>query len=171
MAFLEAMKGYYEAEKSTGKGLFIFGFVIGAVCLFILFRKWNQALFKGMFFPLALLCAVSALAGPYLYWNNQRRLEQFPVEYQGQQKEFIEKELERFDGRKGVNSTWIYLKSLWAVLFLTGIIAIFVSHSNLLKGIALGLMMWACFGMVVDTFAEDRARDYAKELQKQWKNF
>lgn len=167
MDFTETIIEYYQGERNEASYLFIFGLILLVNSIIIWFNLNSNVMLKGLFYPILLLTMLSILAGGYNVWNNQRRIDKLPIEYKKDNQVFLKKEVERFTAPNGVNSWWLPLKVFWFFLLLLGFSITFLTKSDFIQGIALGLIVWGCFGMIVDGFAQQRAKNYTFELLKQ----
>lgn len=167
MDFTETIIEYYQGERNEATCLFILGFILLAISIIIWFNLNSNLMLKGLFYPILLLTMLSISAGGYNVWNNQKRLEKLPIEYKKDSQVFLKKEIERFTAPNGVNSWWLPLKVFWGLLLLLGLFITFLTKSDFIQGIAIGLIVWGCFGMIVDGFAHQRAKKYTFELLKQ----
>lgn len=60
----------------------------------------------------------------------------------------------------------VAFKSILEIVVAFGLIYNLLTKSDFIQGIAIGLIMWGCFGMVVDGFAHQRAKIYTFEMLK-----
>lgn len=155
---------YYKGERYEAVWLVIFGLLLFLISLLIGRNMSTNEMLKGLFYPLVLLTAVSIFAGGYNVWNNQKRLENLPAKHAQDHKLFVKEEIQRFEGANGVNKWWLPLKIVWSIFLIVGLVVTFLTKSDFIQGIAIGLIIWGCFGMVVDGFAHQRAKIYTSQL-------
>lgn len=167
MDFTETIIKYYQGERNEASYLFILGLILLVITIIIWFNLNSNVMLKGLFYPILLLTILYIFAGGYNVWNNQKRIEKLPIEYKNDRQVFLNKEIQRFTAPKGVNSWWLPLKVFWGLLLLMGLSITFLTKSDFIQGIAIGLIVWGCFGMIVDVFAHLRAKNYTFELKKQ----
>lgn len=167
MDFTETIIEYYLGERNEAAYLFILGLILLVVSIIIWFNLNSNVMLKGLFYPILLLTMLSLFAGGYNVWNNQKRIEKLPIEYKNARQGFLENEIQRFTAPNGVNSWWLPLKVFWGSLLLLGLSITFLAKSDFIQGIAIGLIVWGCFGVIVDGFAHQRAKNYTFELLKQ----
>jgi hypothetical protein len=167
MDFSETIIEYYQGERNEAVYLFIFGLILLVISIIIWFNLNLNEMLKGLFFPILLLTILSLFAGGYNVWNNQKRINIFPIEYIQDSEVFLKTEIQRFTAPNGVNSWWLPLKVFWTVLLILGLSITNLTKSDFIQGIAIGLIVWGCFGIIVDGFAHQRAKKYTFEVLKQ----
>lgn len=165
MEFEQHLLTYYRGERFEAALLAAFGFLASGVA-FAMWRSVDEnSLVKGMIYPVAFLALLTVLLGSFGVYNNSRRLTDMPAAYQQAPAELVERETQRFEGRYGVNSWWLPLKLLWAVLILVGMTTTLLARSDFVQGVAIGLLVIGTMGFVIDGFAHQRAKIYTKTLQ------
>lgn len=167
MEFTETLIGYYRGERNEAWWLVVTGVLLLGIGAIIWKNMFTNEVLRGLFYPILFLGMVASCAGAFNVWNNQRRLDTFPKEYQINPEMFVSKEVDRFQGKGGVNSWWQPLKITWTLFLLSGVALGFWSTSGWWHGFALGLLLWGTFGWVVDAFAHQRAKLYTLELVQQ----
>ena len=167
MDFTQHLITYYKGERLEAILLAVFGFVtIGIASVMWQHINQNQML-KGLFYPIAFLGAFTFLVGGFNAYNNNQQLEKLPIEYSANQKEFVQTELQRFEGNNGVNKWWMPLKITWAILVVVGLVLSFTTKSELRNGIAIGLILIGAMGFIIDGFAHQLAKVYTAILRNQ----
>lgn len=164
MDFAQHLVSYYEGEWQEAALLTAFGVALTGVAVVMWQHADQNGLIKGFFYPIALLAAFTAMAGSFGVYNNQQRLAAMPAQYAQNQAEFVQAERNRFEGQSGVNTWWMPLKVLWAVLVIAGIAVSFTTRSDFMHGIAIGLIVIGAMGFVIDGFAHHRAKAYTAAL-------
>jgi len=167
MSFSDHIMLYYKGERYEAVLLFIFGWICLFISLPIIGSKTSNPLSKGLLYPIIALTVVCMFAGGYNAWNNNNRLRIMPNKYAKDASAFIKMETRRFEGANGVNSWWLPLKITWIVFLIAGSAATLFTKSDFIHGNAIGLIIWGCFGMVVDGFAHHRAKIYTAQLLQQ----
>jgi hypothetical protein len=164
MDFAQHMVSYYKGEWQEAVFLATFGIALTALAVVMWQHADQNALLKGLFYPIAFLAAFTVCAGCLGVYNNNQRLATMPAQYAKNQVEFVRAEHNRFEGAKGVNTWWMPLKVLWAVLVIAGIAVSFTTRNDLTHGIAIGLIIIGAMGFVIDGFAHHRAKIYTAVL-------
>ena len=164
MDFAHHLVSYYKGEWLEAALLTAFGVGLAGVAVVMWQHADQNSLLKGLFYPIAFLAAFTAMAGSFGVYNNQQRLATMPAQYAKNQTEFVLAERNRFEGKSGVNTWWMPLKVLWAVLALVGIAMSFSTRNDFAHGIAIGLIVIGAMGFVIDGFAHHRAKAYTAAL-------
>ena len=94
---------YYKGERFEAVLLIIFGVLTLGVAIYMWQYLHHNQLLKGLFYPIAFLALFTLFAGGYNAYNNNQRLEQLPLKYKANQKEFVETELDRFEGKSATS--------------------------------------------------------------------
>ncbi len=169
MDFAQNLITYYKGERFEAMLLTILGiFLIGIACFMWQYQSQNQMV-KGLFFPIAFLAIFTLLAGGFGAYNNSQRLEHLPLKYAENPKQFVQSEIDRFEGKNGVNTWWMPLKITWTILTVAGIALSFLTKRDLINGIAIGLILIGAMGFIIDGFAHQRAKIYTAVLDEQVK--
>jgi hypothetical protein len=170
MNFTQHLITYYKGERFEAILLTVFGFITIGIAI-VMWQNYNQnQMLKGLFYPIAFLGLFTFFAGGFGTYNNSKRLEQLPLKYTANQKEFVQTELNRFEGKSGVNKWWTPLKITWALFVVIGMALSFTTKSDLINGIAIGLILIGAMGFIIDGFAHQRAKVYTSFLSDFHKN-
>lgn len=164
MDFAQHLVNYYKGEWLEAALLAALGVALTGVAVVMWQHADQNGLLKGLFYPIAFLAAFTAMAGSFGVYNNQQRLATMPAQYTQNQTEFVQAESNRFEGKSGINTWWMPLKVLWAVLVIVGIAVSFTTRSDVKHGIAIGLIVIGAMGFVIDGFAHHRAKAYTAAL-------
>lgn len=164
MDFAQHLVSYYKGEWLEAALLTAFGVTLAGVAVVMWQYAGQNGLLKGLFYPIAFLAAFTVMAGSFGVYNNQQRLATMPAQYVQNQTEFVQAERNRFEGKSGVNTWWLPLKVSWAVLAVVGIAVSFITRSDFVHGIAIGLVVIGAMGFVIDGFAHHRAKAYTAAL-------
>ena len=140
MDFAQHLVNYYKGEWLEAVLLTAFGIPTTSVAVVMWQHADQNALLKGLFYPIAFLATLTVLTGSFGVYNNSQRLATMPAQYAQNPAEFIQAERNRFEGTNGVNTWWMPLKVLWAVLAIAGIIASFITRNDITHGI-IGLLL------------------------------
>lgn len=167
MEFEKHLVDYYKGEWLEATLLTVFGMTIAVISVMMWHYAHQNTLLKGLFYPIVFLAIFTSLTGGYGMYNNGQRLAVMPAHYVESPSAFTLAERNRFDGPYGVNTWWVPLKILWAVLTVVGISLSFFTRSDLTHGVAIGLMCIGVVGFLIDGFAYHRAQIYTAALQAQ----
>ena len=168
MDFAQHLVSYYKGEWLEAVLLTAFGLTTTSVAVVMWQHADQNALLKGLFYPIAFLAAFTVLAGGFGVYNNSQRLAAMPAQYAQSPTAFVQAESKRFESRNGVNTWWMPLKILWTALAVAGIAVSFVTRNDLTHGIAIGLIVIGAMGFVIDGFAHHRAKEYTAVLLAQY---
>lgn len=167
MDFTQNLITYYKGERLEAVLLAVFGVVTIGIAV-VMWQNFNQnQMLKGLFYPFAFLAVFTFLVGSFGTFNNTRRLEKMPLQYAENPKAFVQAEIDRFEGKNGVNKWWLPLKITWAILAVAGIVLSFATKSDFINGIAIGLILIGAMGFIIDGFAHQRAKIYTTVLTGQ----
>jgi hypothetical protein len=165
--FSEMLLDYYKGERAEAVLLAVLGVFLWVACWLVWRHMPTNAMLKGLFYPLVLLALTGLLAGAFNAWNNHQRLQKMSRAYQEDPQAFVGQEVARFEGKGGVNAWWVPLKITWTICLLLGLLLSYLKPHGFVHGVALGLILWGCFGLMVDGFAHQRARVYTAQLLQQ----
>jgi hypothetical protein len=165
MNFLEQMTLYYKGEWLEALLLAAFAVVAGGVAFAAWQYSQQNALLKGMLYPLVFISVVGVAVGGFGVYNNSQRINQFPSQYQQDTKAFVKTEYQRFEGSNGVNKWWLPLKITWATLIVLGLFLTFLMSGAFWHGLAIGFFIVGTAGLVIDGFAHHRAQVYTEALR------
>ena len=164
MDFAQQLVSYYKGEWLEAALLAAFGVVTTGLVTGMWQHTDNNALLKGLFYPIAFLAVFTVLAGTFGVYNNSQRLANLPVQYAEKPLVFLQAERARFESANGVNAWWLPLKLLWAALAMAGIALSFSTRSDFVNGLSIGLIIIGATGFVIDGFAHQRAKIYTAAL-------
>lgn len=167
MDFAQQLVSYYKGEWLEAALLAAFGATLAGVTLATGLYTDPCSLIEGFSYSMAFLAVSTLFAGAFQLYSNSRRLATMPAQYAQNPKAFVQAELNRFEGKGGVNSWWMPLKILWAIFVIGGISVPLVIGSELVQGVAIGLLVLGGVGFVIDGFAHRRAKQYTAALLAQ----
>lgn len=162
--FIQDLNTYYKGEKNEAIWFTLLGIILVISSVVIWRNSIDNVLLKGLFYPIAIFGVFSTLAGGVNIYNNNLRLVKLPIEYEIQKDEFIKKEYQRFEGKRGVNNMWFPLNIMWSIITLIGIVMIFISKGDFKHGVAIGLIVIGSIGFLIDGVASYRAKIYTSQL-------
>jgi|GEM_PF-1809191 len=166
MDFSHSITAYYQGEKAEAILLTIVGALVCAGFVFLSLR-YPSELVKGLRYPVGLFILIALFAGSFNAYNNARRLRELPGQYAQDQAAFIQGEIQRFDGKGGVNTWWLPLNIAWSLLVVAGLTLYVVRPGFYSKGLAIGVLFLGFSGLLIDAFAKQRAVLYTEHLYQQ----
>lgn len=164
MDFAPHLISYYKGEWLEAVLLTVFGITTTSLSVVMWQHSDQNALLKGLFYPMAFLATFTLLAGVFQAYSNSQRLTTMPAQYAQNHVEFLKAEHKRFEDSNGVNTWWMPLKVLWAILVIAGIAVSFATRNDLTHGIAIGLIVIGAMGFLIDGFSHQRAKVYTAVL-------
>lgn len=162
MDLLADMENYFKGERDLALIMIPFGLAVLSLAYYLWLHykgSFGQAfMFTSLLVGLGLLVAgsVMMLKGGMDINKNIALIELDPAG-------FITVELERVSHMN--KSLWPALKVLWAAIVLASLVVIFFINHEIVRGIALALLLAAAVFMVVDILAEKRALIYEEKLR------
>jgi hypothetical protein len=160
MGFLEAVEVYARGERLAGLALVPVGLCLVGAGLYLVIG-YAGGLGKGMGIPLAIAGVAAAIGGGVLVKTVNDRQVQLAEAFEVEPDAPRAAEVTRMDK---VNANWSVLKTAWSVTILVGLGLLFAVGRPWVQGLALALICLCALALVVDTFAEVRARLYADRL-------
>jgi hypothetical protein len=160
MEFVDAMGEYFAGEKSTGLGVAAYGVVLAAAA-FWLSRTQQGGFMWALAIPLGVLGLGALVGGIVLFAKTGPQLDALIELHRSDPAAFIAQELPRM---QKVNANWPRLEAAWTVLIVGGLASVWLSGRDWLHGLALTLLVLGTTGMIIDVFAERRAKLYTARL-------
>lgn len=133
----------------------------------VLFWKFGGTInAKALVLPLIITGFLFAAIGTFGVYNNQQRLSKYKASYQENPTEFIKSEKARVEGFDD-----IFKYSFPAALIFTigGALIFFFSNGANIRAISLAFIIIGLFVYFIDFFAEERAKNYYKEIVNELK--
>jgi hypothetical protein len=161
MDFVEAMQAYFAGEKVTGVvfacyGALLLGAAIG------LYRVDSGPFAWGFLVPIGVVGLGALVGGAVLAAKTGPQLDALVSLYQTDADGFIAQELPRM---RKVNANWPRLEMTWTVIIVASLAVIWTGWREWASGVALALLVAAASAMVLDVFAERRARVYTAQIE------
>jgi hypothetical protein len=155
----DALQTYFAAERLTGAILAIYGVVILGAAAY-LHHTHTGAFMWGLVVPLGLLGLGAVVGGSVLAIKTGPQLDALIALATP---ELLAQELPRM---QKVNANWVWLKSTWTVLIAASLVVLWTVKRDGANGVALAFLVAASSAMVLDVFAERRARVYTAALEQ-----
>lgn len=161
---MEFVRSYFSAEK--GAGLLLT--VIGVVSLLISLYSWvtiKKTFYMGMAYPFLFIGLIEVSVGITIYLKSPGDLERVENYLTLEPDRVLHEEIPRMEG---VTKSFAYYRYVEFAFILTGILLMFyLTRSELIRGIGLGLFMQGCVMLIADSFAERRADQYLERLRQE----
>lgn len=163
MEFIDHTYNWCKGEIFEGKMSLLFGITILLVGLAYL--KWGSTVYaKAQFLPLLAVALLGMAAGIYLISTNQKRLEQYPLDFEENPSEFVQQEKERTEN---FIKWYPITQKIFFVVMVAGMLCMILSHSATIRAIGIGLMLLSFYVFVLDHFSEERANTYHDKIIEQ----
>lgn len=155
----EAMQTYFAAEKLTGTLLAIYGVVLLGVAAY-LHQTHTGGFMWGIVVPLGILGLGATLGGVGLAIKTGPQLAALQALGPA---DLMVQELPRM---AKVNANWARLEATWTAIIAISLVMLWTSGREWVTGLALALLVAASSAMVLDVFAERRAKIYTAALEQ-----
>lgn len=162
MSFLQQMQDYFRGERIEA-----LAFIIPAACiLFVLaataMKAEGGAFGIGLAVPLVLFGLLAGSVGLTVGLRTPGQVAALEAAYAASPRAMVEKELPRM---RKVNAGWPVYLTGYAVFAVIGLALRFGLKSQWAQGVGPALVLIAAFGLLIDGFAERRARPYTQALE------
>jgi len=157
MKFLETMLPYFQGEKLEA---LVFILPLGLVCL--VFGGWllseGQAGFtRGVAMPFVAMGLVIAITGATVGFRTPAQTAHIQQAYNADPAKALQAESIRMEK---VNKAWAWYLAIWVMFGIVGLGLRLLAHSDFLHGLGIALVFFAGVGLMIDGFADRRARVY-----------
>jgi hypothetical protein len=141
-------------------------FIVPLGLLSVLFGAWLLAersapFARGAGWPFLVIGLLLAGTGAVVGFRTPAQVERLTAAFTAEPEAARAGELARMEK---VNATWSTYVALWATFAVTGLALRFALRSPLAHGVGAALLFFAGVGLLVDGFAEHRARGYTEAL-------
>jgi hypothetical protein len=161
MDFVEAMQAYFAGEKLTGIVFACYGaLLIGAAVG--LYRIDSGPFAWGFIIPIGIVGLGGLVGGAVLAAKTGPQLDGLVSLYRSDADAFVAQELPRM---RKVNANWPRLEMVWTVIIVASLAVIWTGWREWATGVALALLVATASAMVLDVFAERRARVYTARIE------
>jgi hypothetical protein len=163
MKFLEAMRPYFQGEKLEA---LVFILPIGLLCM--VFGVWllseaQPGFARGVAIPFVGMGLVIAIIGGTVGFRTPAQVAQIEQAYLVNPADTLKEEGIRM---KKVNDAWHWYLAIWVIFVILGLGLRLVTHSDILRGFGIALVFFAGVGLMIDGFADRRARIYSDVIYK-----
>lgn len=152
---------YFLAEKHESLLFMLIGAAAIAAAIF-LFK--NDSAYKGLAYPLIAIALIQLVVGGSVYFRTDGQIKNLTEQFKNDPVAYKTDELARM---QTVNNNFKIYKIIEIVLVLAGIaLTLMFRQHQLLYAIAVGLMIQSSIMLVLDLFAEKRAEEYVKYIER-----
>lgn len=162
MKLLEAMNIYFQGEKIEA-----LVFILPVGLLSLVFGGWllseNQGGFaRGVAVPFLFMGLVMTVVGGVVGYRSPSQVEALQAAVSATPEPALQAERARMDK---VNRAWPVYLAAWAAFAIVGLALRFATQGDFAQGLGIALVFFAGVGLLVDGFAERRARPYTEALE------
>jgi hypothetical protein len=162
MNLLETMTSYFEGEKTEA---LVFILPIGLLSL--VFGGWlvsdNQGGFaRGVAIPFLVMGLVMSVVGGTVGFRTPSQAAALHASFETAPEPAAQVELARMEK---VNRAWPVYLVVWAAFGIVGLALRFGTRGDFTQGLGIALVFFSGVGLLVDGFAERRARPYTEALE------
>lgn len=161
MDLLPHLLTYYRGERNGSIIALCAGLALLIIVLLIRQRSVPGSFSRGLFWPWLIIGGLLTASAPFMWMNNDRRLERMPQELRADARSFVEKDLARMHQ---VNRAWMPLKVFWTLLVVGGAVLAFAGRAPNWKGVGLAILLIGALGHLADGIASRNAEHYTRQL-------
>lgn len=162
MRLLEAIATYFEGEKIEA---LVFILPLGLASL--VFGSWlvserASAFGRGVAIPFLVMGLVMTVVGGIVGFRTPAQVARLEASLEAAPEPARREELARMEK---VNRAWPIYLFVWAALGVVGLLLRFATRGDFTQGLGIALVFFSGVGLLVDGFAERRARPYTAALE------
>jgi hypothetical protein len=161
MNFLTTMQTYFRGERIEAAG-FILPIGLGGIILGAALLRSERTPFETAFAIPSILCGLAlAVTGAVVAFRTESQLSSLTALWQADTARFAAEETARM---AKVNAAWpVYLK-MWIAFVIGGGLLRFALKAEWAHGVGIALLFYGAAGLVIDGFAERRAKPYTQAI-------
>jgi hypothetical protein len=161
MNVLIAIASYFQGEKAEA-----LVFILPLGLLSLVFGGWliseNQSAFmRGVAIPFLVMGLVMSVVGGVVGYRTPSQVETLQASIATSQETALQVERARMDK---VNAAWTTYLVAWAAFGVVGLALRFGTRGDFTQGLGIALVFFSGVGLLIDGFAERRARVYTEAL-------
>jgi hypothetical protein len=163
MKFLETMLPYFQGEKLEA---LVFILPIGLLCLVFggwLISEGQQGFTRGVAIPFVAMGLIISIIGGTVGFRTPAQTTQIQQAFMIDQLKTIKAESDRIEK---VNRAWSWYLGIWVVFGILGLGLRLLTNSDFLQGLGIALVFFAGVGLLIDGFADRRARIYSDVIHE-----
>lgn len=163
MPFLEIMQEYFRGERAEALW-FIAPVGLASLGLAaVVFRTQRDGFMWGVGTPFVVLGLALLVVGTSVGLRTPGQVEELTALYQRDVVAFVAQELPRMEQ---VNRAWPVYLGTWVTFMVLGLGLRFGLHADWAQGLGIALAFFGGVGLMIDGFAERRARPYTTALEQ-----
>jgi len=162
MEFIQHSINWCKGEilESTICGLYGLGTILASL---LLWKTGTTPLAKALFVPLLAVGLFYGIVGASLIMSNKNRITSFQESYASDPAAFQQAEKTRMET---LVKTYPVSMPITAFIIVTGLVLFFFWGGATGRSVAFGLILFAFSFIVLDSFSEERAREYHNQIMK-----
>jgi hypothetical protein len=163
MKFIETMLPYFQGEKMEA---LVFILPIGLLCMVFggwLLSEGQPGFTRGVALPFIAMGLVISIIGATVGFRTPAQIVEIQQAYTANQTEAIQAERIRMEK---VNKAWHWYLGLWIVFIILGLGLRLLNQSDFWRGFGIALVFFAGVGLMIDGFADRRARSYSNAINE-----
>jgi hypothetical protein len=162
MRFLDAMTLYFQGEKTEA-----LVFILPLGLLSLVFGGWllsegAAGFARGLAIPFVAMGIVMAVAGGMVGFRTPAQVDTLQAAIDREPATALRDERARMEK---VNRAWPIYLGVWAAFGVVGLALRFATKGDFSHGLGIGLVFFCGVGLLIDGFAERRARPYTEAIE------
>jgi len=163
MPFLEIMQEYFRGERAEALYFIVPLGVASLAFAAVVFRTQRDGFMWGVGTPFVVLGLVLLVVGGAVGLRTSGQVEGLTALYGQDVAAFVAQELPRMEQ---VNRAWPMYLGTWVTFMVVGAGLRFGLHADWAQGLGIALAFFGGVGLMIDGFAERRARPYTAALEQ-----
>lgn len=163
MPFLEIMQEYFRGERAEALWFIVPVGLASLTFAAVVFRTQRDGFMWGVGAPFVVLGLALLVVGASVGLRTPGQVEGLTALYQRDVAAFVAQELPRMEQ---VNRAWPVYLGTWVTFMALGLGLRFGLHADWAQGLGIALAFFGGVGLMIDGFAERRARPYTAALEQ-----
>jgi hypothetical protein len=163
MPFLEIMQEYFRGERAEALWFIVPVGVASLAFATVVFRTQRDGFMWGVGTPFVVLGLVMLVVGMSVGLRTAGQVDGLTTLYQRDVAGLVAQELPRMEQ---VNRAWPIYLGTWVTFLVLGVGLRFGLHADWAQGLGIALAFFGGVGLMIDGFAERRARPYTAALEQ-----
>ena len=162
MKIIEAMATYFQGEKVEA---LVFILPIGLLSLVFggwLLSEGDGGFTRGVALPFLVMGLVASVVGGVVGFRTPSQVKTLEASIARAPEQAVSEEIFRMEK---VNRAWPQYLAVWAVFGVAGLVLRFALKSDFAQGLGIALVFFSGVCLLIDGFAERRARPYTEVLE------
>jgi hypothetical protein len=162
MDFLDTMATYFRGERIEALACIA---PVGLLCVVfgaLILRDERSPFTLGVGVPFLVLGAALLAVGASVGFRTPGQVERLTALYRDDLARFVAEEIPRM---RKVNANWPVYLATWSVFAIGGLVLRFLVQRDWARGVGIALVFFGGVGLLIDGFAERRARPYTEALE------